>query len=112
MYDEQFLIAPLAEAAYPAYNPTDIKDHVSKWYATICDACKKLASYNLSITQGSGKQSGNMKCILKDVYKLKEKAHRMFERVAKYTDNELLMHDLHVWDDWLHEKMKRKEEKK
>ena len=106
MYDDHFIVAPLQNESYPAYQPADIKEHSAKWLATLKDACKKLATNNVALVQATGKQSCHVKCLLKDVYKLKEKAHRFWQRGENV---EWMAHDLHRQDDVLHDKMKAKE---
>ena len=109
MYDDHFIVAPLNNNhGYQPYHPLDLKDHAHKWLATLKDACSQLAGLNITLVQKTGKQSCHVKAILKDVYKLKEKAHRFLMRAENV---QWMMHDLHVYDDMLHEKIKHKEEK-
>lgn len=108
MFDNHELIAPLTHDPYPAYSPASIKDHAQKWYSTLCDATKQVAMANVELVKLTGYQSCIVKCMLKYLYKQKEKARRFLKRGEEV---QWMAHDLHVYDDCLHEKYKKKEKK-
>ena len=108
MRDEQELSPPLTQVAFPAYAPIDIKDHAKKWHATITDACRQIADLNVRLMTESGKQSKTMKNYVNCLYKFKEYIVRFIKRAEHC---EWMEHDLHVWDDRMHDKMKCTQEK-
>jgi len=110
MFDHYQLVAPLQHNAnsYSAFKPTDIKDFAHAWDATMKDACAQLALDNIALIGHTGIQSCLVKALIKCVLKHKEKAHRFLKRGDEV---QWMAHDLHVYDDMLHEKVKCLEEK-
>jgi len=102
MYDYHELAAPLNEEAYPAYHPSNIEDHLTKWAAMMRDVVSNLVMANKVLIPAIGKQNCYVEDVLKLCYKEKCKSIRMAKRF-----NEAGLHDLHMCDDILHKKMKQ-----
>jgi len=109
MYDNHELVASLENSNHPSYQPTDIKDHARRWYETLRDAVNQMVQLNIALVGQTGMQSCVTKKMLHCLYKMKEKAHRFYKRG---TEVQWMAHDLHVYDDCLHEKIKKKEKKR
>jgi len=107
MFDNHDIVA-IDEYPTTPYLAANLKEHCEKWLMTLRDACRQLAMLNVELVKQTGYQSCEVKDILKDLYKLKEKARRTLVRFEKCNWME---HDIHVYDDLLHHKMKKKEEK-
>lgn len=91
-----------------AYKPNGFKDHFVQW--------DKFLKENIDVLSGLSKQlfdaSGLKNCIVKDalccLFKDHEKTGRYYKR---FTEGGWLPHDIHVVDDLLHIKMKKKDKK-
>ena len=103
MRDEQEISPPLASLAFPAYQPKDIRDHAYKWRETIKDACMQIVSLNTGLMQQTGKQSKSIKRMIACLYEFKKIIVRFIKRAEACNWME---HDIFVWDDRIHDKMK------
>ena len=103
MRDEHELSPALTHMPYAAYQVTDIKNHAHTWYQTIKDACTQISTLNTQMMQTTGKQSCIMKQFVNCLYKMKQIAWRFIKRGEHC---QWMEHDIHVYDDRLHDKMK------
>jgi len=108
MFDDHEIVAQLEHGTYPAYKPMDIKEHAKRWCDTLKDATTTVAGLNVILVGQIGMQSCIVKDLLECLYKMKEKACRFYRRGVEVN---WMPHDLHVYDDLLHDKVKHKEEK-
>jgi hypothetical protein len=90
------------------YRPANFRDHFSQWDKFLKENIDALMGLSKQITNLSGIQNCIIKSALCRLFKDYEKTGRYQKR---FNEGSWLSHDIHVVDDLLHMKMKKKEEK-
>lgn len=89
------------------YSPTSLEEHLKSWQKAILDGIQELGTLNKEFMEQTGTQNCTIDCALKKLSKDYEKVCRILKR---FTESDWLSLDMHIVDDKLHDKYKRKEE--
>ena len=93
-----------------AHHPTSIINHVSSLQEKLETMLKKLGELNKEFFELHGDFAPKCKCAMKSIFKIIEKCRRILKRYEEIGNHATAIHDLHTWDDRLHDKIKKYEE--
>jgi hypothetical protein len=96
-----------ASVGNPNYNPISLKDHLEKWRDLLNRNIQELGELN----QEHFDVIGITNCVIEDlIYCFMKKYEKVSRWIARFNESSWNSIEIHLLDDKLHEKMKKKEE--
>ena len=92
------------------HKPSSIMNHASSMLEKLEMYLKKLSQYNNEFMQLHGTMAPDAECAIKSTFKVMEKYRRIIKRYEEIGNHATAIHDLHTWDDRLHDKIKKYED--
>lgn len=93
-----------------SHKASSIMNHVSSILEKMETHLKKLGELNNEFMQLHGTFAPDCECAIKSTFKIMEKYKRILKRYEEIGNHATAIHDLHTWDDRLHDKIKKYEE--
>ena len=89
------------------YSPSTLEEHLRSWQKALLDGIQELGTLGKSFYDQTGTGCEVIDCAMKKMSKDYEKVSRLLKR---FTESDWLTLDMHIVDDKLHKKFKKKEE--
>ena len=105
MYDK-FRLIPNFKDVEISYSPKSMEEHLKSWESAILSAIQELGTVNKDFYETAGINCKIAKCAMCKMMKDYEKVGRYYKR---FTESDWLTLDMHIVDDSIHEKFKKKE---
>ena len=90
------------------YSPSNIEEHIKLWDKSLLDAIEELGTLSKKYNDETGTVCAVIDCALCELVKDYEKVGRLIKR---FNDSDWLTLDIHIVDDKIHKKYKKKEMK-
>lgn len=90
------------------YTPASMNSHLMSWKEKLDESMQKLSTYSKEYFDLVGMENKVVRCAMHTLARDYEKVCRYYERFA---EGDWLAHDMHVVDDMIHYRYKKKEEK-
>lgn len=91
-----------------AYAPANMNAHLMSWKEMLLDSIEKLGTYSQEYFSLTGMQNDIMECAMHKLTRDYEKVCRYYDR---FMEGDWLVHDMHIVDDCIHHRYKKKEDK-
>jgi hypothetical protein len=95
-----------------SYKPSSIMNHASSILEKLEETLKKLSELNNEFFELHGVFAPDCKCAINNTFKVMEKYRRIIKRYDEIVNHATAIHDLHTWDDRLHDKIENSTKEK
>ena len=102
-----FDVVPQNHSEFIRYNSSSLKEHLNNRYELLLNDIKILGQLSKEFFEMAGFVNCTIKEMLDCMFRSLSKTKRAIKR---FDDNNWLQHDIYVYDNYLHKKIKKKEQ--